>query len=108
VLHVALTEARDSQDPNPKRIDMVTGPLSVAMRVTGSGAGTGQPANEVVDLVAMRGYFHINAPHPRGQAISPGNVMCLILNAHTGFVEARSLGNKVPHLSRLGRITRLR
>jgi hypothetical protein len=107
VLHIALTEADNSQDPSPKRVEMATGALSVALHVTDSGAGTGQAGNEVVDLVVMRGYFHINAPHPRGQSIPPGKIMCLILNAHTGFVEDRSLGSKVPLLSHVGRVTRL-
>jgi len=108
VLHIALTEAGNSQDPHPKRIEMATGTLSVAMRVIESGASTSPAGDEAVDLVVMRGFFHINASHPRGRSIPPGKVMCLILNTHTGFVEARSLGNKVPFLSHLGRVTQLR
>jgi hypothetical protein len=108
VLQIAVTEAGNSQDPNPKHIAMATGKLSVAMRVMDPG-GSGSPGgDEIVDLVVMRGYFHINGSPPPGRVIPPGKVMCLIIDAHTGFVEGRSLGNEVPHLSRLGRVTRLR
>lgn len=108
VLQISLTEAGNSQDPNPKRIAMATGKLSVAMRVMDPGGSGGPGGDETVDLVVMRGYFYINGSPPPGRVIPPGKVMCLTINAHTGFVEGRSLGNKVPHLSHLGRVTRLR
>ncbi|HEY5194330.1 MAG TPA: hypothetical protein VIJ39_10730 [Solirubrobacteraceae bacterium] len=108
VLHIALVEAKESQDPHPKRIEMATGSLSAALRVMEPKASAAPAGTEVVDLVVMRGYFHINAPHPRGHPIAPGKVLCLVINAHTGFVQARSLGSEVPALSHLGRVTRLR
>jgi hypothetical protein len=108
VLHIALTEADNSQDAKPKRIEMATGTLSGAMHVMDSGASGIPEGDKDVDLVVMRGYFQINAPEPRGSVIPPGKVMCLIIDAHTGFVQARSLGDKAPLLSHLGRVTRLR
>jgi hypothetical protein len=109
VLHIALREAVNSRDPHPKRIEMATGSLGAAIKVTEPNATSGSvlTSPELVDLVVMHGYFHINGPHPRGSRIGPGKVLSLILSAHTGFVEARSLGNKVPALSHLGRVTRL-
>ncbi len=110
VLHIALREAANSQDPHPKRIEMATGSLGAASKVMDPQgiSGSVMRSPELVDLVVMRGYFQINGPHPRGSRIRPGKVLCLILSAHTGFVEARSLGDKVPVLSHLGRVTRLR
>jgi hypothetical protein len=111
VLRIALREAEQSQDPRPKRIEMATGSLRNAASVMdptdrlGSGAG----GEEVVDLVVMHGYFHINGSPPRGHSIAPGKVMELIIGAHTGFVEGRSLSNEEPvALSHLGPVTRLR
>jgi hypothetical protein len=109
VLEIALKEAKSSRDQHPKRIEMATGSLGAAMKVMDPQgiSGSVMTSPELVDLVVMRGYFHINGPHPRGSPIQPGKVLCLILSAHTGFVEARSLSNKVPALSHLGRVTRL-
>jgi hypothetical protein len=110
VLHIALTEAKDSQDPHPKRIEMVTGTLASAEQVLEAKdtPGSLQSNSESVDVVVMRGHFHIDAPHPRGHPIGPGKVLGLILDAHTGSVEVRSLSDVVPALSHLGRVTRLR
>jgi hypothetical protein len=111
VLNIALTEARDSADHHPKRIEMATGLLKDAVKVMDPTSGLGPviDGRQVVDMVVMHGYFHVNAPHPSHSRIAPGKVMELIIGAHTGFVQARSLGNKVPvPLSHLGRVTRLR
>ncbi len=110
VLDIALREAAHSEDPHPKSIEMATGSLGAAAKVMEPGAVGGSVLTnpELVDVVVMRGYFHINGSPPRGSHIAPGKVLCLTISAHTGFVEARSLGNKVPVLSHLGPVTRLR
>jgi hypothetical protein len=105
VLKIALGEARDSADSHPKRIEMATGPLSVAMKVMGGGTASNE---EPVDLVVMYGHFKINAPSPRGHPIGPSHVLQLIITAYGGSVEARSTGAPSASLSQLGPVTRLR
>jgi len=111
VLHIALGEARSSNDPHPRRIEMASGSLRDAMSVmdpTG-GSGTAGDGQETVDLVAMHGHFRIDAPHPRGRQIGPGKVIELVIGAHTGFVQGRSQSDSVEvPLSHLGPVTRLR
>jgi hypothetical protein len=110
VLDIALVQAAHSRDPHPKRIEMATGSLGAALKVTEPRAITGSATTspELVDLVVIRGHFHIIGSPPLGRHIAPGRVLELIIGAHTGFIESRSLGNEVPVLSRLGPVTRLR
>ena len=111
VLQIALTEAKRSADPHPKRIEMVSGSLRAATGVTDPTGGLGSAVNgqEVVDLVVMHGYFHVNGSPPRGHHIAPGKVLELIIDAHTGFVQGLTLSDEVPvPLSQLGPVTRLR
>lgn len=112
VLNIALTAAKDSQDPDPIRIEMATGPLKRAWHVLEPEAkfGTLENAKEVVDLVVIHGYFHLSGTHPPpGHEVKPGKIMCLILNAQTGMLRGRSLSDAMPlPLSRLGRVVRLR
>lgn len=110
VLDIALREATKSRDPHPKRIEMASGSMGAAIKVEEPQAVSGSALTnpELVDLVVMRGYFHLDASHPRGGRIAPGKILELIIAAHTGFVEGRSLGNEVPVLSHLGPVTRLR
>jgi hypothetical protein len=110
VLEIALREARHSADPHPKRIEMATCSLRGARHVMEPrewlSSATGM---ETVDLVVMHGYFHIDASHPPHSRIAPGKVFELIIGAHTGFVQARSLSDRVPAaLSHLGPVTHLR
>jgi len=90
---------------------MVSGSLRAATGVTDPTGGLGSAVNgqEVVDLVVMHGYFHVNGSPPRGHHIAPGKVLELIIDAHTGFVQGLTLSDEVPvPLSQLGPVTRLR
>jgi hypothetical protein len=111
VLEIALREAVRSRDPHPKRIEMASGSLKDATSVTDPSGGLGSAVDgkEMVYVVVMHGYFHVNGSPPRGRSIAPGKVLELIIGAYTGFVQERSLSNKVPvPLSRLGPVTRVR
>jgi hypothetical protein len=111
VLQVALARAKRAGDPHPKRIEMASGPLKDAMSVSDptSGLGPAVDGEELVDLVVMHGWFHVNGSPPRGRHIAPGRVLEVIVDAHSGFVQGLSLGNRLPvSLSRLGEVTRLR
>jgi hypothetical protein len=105
VLQIALREARHAADPHPKRIEMATGPLGVALKVMGGGATASE---EPVDLVVMYGHFKINAPSPRNHPIGPSHVLQLIITAYSGSIEARSTAAPGAPLSQLGPVTRLR
>jgi hypothetical protein len=108
VLQIGLLEAGRAGDAHPKRIKLASGSLRDALRVTDPRSELESGGSEVVDLLVMHGYFHINGSPPRGRSIAPGKVMELIVDAHTGFVEGRSLSNKEPvALSHLGPVTRL-
>jgi hypothetical protein len=111
VLQIALTEAKRSADPHPKRIEMASGSLKVATSVTDPTGrlGSGVNEKEAVDLVVMHGHFQVNGSPPLGRHIAPGKVLELIVGAHTGFVQELTSGNDVPvPLSHLGPVTRLR
>lgn len=111
VLQIALTEAKRSADPHPKRIEMAGGSLKVATSVTDPTGRLGAAVNgkEAVDLVVMHGYFHVNGSPPLGHHIAPGKILELIIGAHTGFVQELTLSDDVPvPLSQLGPVTRLR
>jgi hypothetical protein len=111
VLQISLREAEQSMDPHPKRIEMASGSLKDATSVMDPASELGPTIDgqEVVDLVVMHGYFHLNGSPPPGRSIAPGKVMELIIDIHTGSVGGLSLSNKEPvPLSHLGRVTRLR
>lgn len=110
VLRIALREAEQSRDPHPKRIEMASGSLKDATSVMDptSELGPAIDGQEVVDLVVMHGYFHVNGSPPPGDQIAPGKVMELIIDIQTGSVAGLSLSNREPvPLSHLGPVTRL-
>jgi len=62
--------------------------------------------NRRVDLVAMRGHF-VKKARPHGFPGAEGRVLELIIDAHTGVVDARGLLERPGDLSRLGPVMRL-
>ena len=55
----------------------------------------------------MRGHFTANHG-PRGAKAPKGTVLELVIDAHTGAIEVRSLYSRVPvPLSRLGQVRRI-
>jgi hypothetical protein len=120
VLRIALSRAKFDGDRHPTKVRAAKGRLSKALRVMDTIGKTSFPlqpggpeapgnASSQVYLVAMRGHFVVNGPHPHGSPAPKGHVLELIVDAHTGVVEGLSLGPRLrAPLSRLGRVTRLR
>ena len=103
-------------DRHPRDIRFATGTLEDAMAVfepqairnpniSPNGPAAEGGADSEVDLIAVWGKFHANVSVPRGAKAPKGTVMELIVDTHSGFVEMRSLGDRLPApLSRLGRV----
>lgn len=116
---VALHAAKAWGDPHPRDIRFATGTLEHAMavlepqaignpNVSPNGPDAQGGADSEVDLIAVWGHFHANVSGPRGAKAPAGNVMELIVDTHSGFVEMRSLRDRIAApLSRLGPVTDL-
>jgi hypothetical protein len=126
VLHIALRVARSYGVRHPRDILEAVGRLLIADAIfdelppgvpTPESSATQKAETEImneeggpnrlVDFLALRGHFVKNA-QPDGFPGTEGRVLDLIVDAHTGVVDARGLLEKTPDLSRLGHVTRLR
>jgi hypothetical protein len=126
VLHIALRVARSYGERHPRDILEAAGRLVIADEIFDEpepGFPTPEsPAmqkaeteimneeggpNRLVDLFALRGHF-VKKAKPDGFPGAEGRVLDLIVDAHTGVVDAQGLGEETPDLSRLGHVTRLR
>jgi hypothetical protein len=76
-------------------------PIPGGGAVPASGATSAWLASST-DLVLMHGHFTANLPVPMGHTLPSGTVYALILDAHTGFPEARYIGNSSPDPAALG------
>ncbi|MCW3033869.1 MAG: hypothetical protein JWM60_2214, partial [Solirubrobacterales bacterium] len=109
---VALRVARAWGDRHPRAIEYASGTLEDAMAVLEPEGGSTSPSSpgdveshSAVDLIAVWGHFTSNGSRPRGTKAPTGTVMELIVDAHSGFVEVRSLSHRLPApLSRLGSV----
>ncbi len=72
-----------------------------------AGEGLGE-ASSIVELVVMGGHFTSNGPEPPGRPVPTGTVLSVTIDAHTGYRQLLTLGDKLPALSKLGPITRLK
>lgn len=123
---LAARYAAEAGDPNPTGLTAARGTFAGAQAVLDPGspmlarpAGAKLPDGSTVPpsaatsawlaspayLVVMRGRFTANLPVPRGRALPGGAVYALIIDAHTGFAEARYLGPRAPDPRALGPVT---
>lgn len=104
ILGVALRLAVDAGDDHPSLIQHVVGPHDLAVEI-------GSFGNNVFDqtrccLIAVRGSFVLtDATRPAGAATPRGTVMIIYLNARTGALMGRGLGDRYPDLEKLGPVT---
>jgi hypothetical protein len=114
VQHIALKYAGLAQEPSPSKISVAQGSFADAQAIMESSIGGQAPSGKVpwsdssVYLVVMHGNFTLDdVPTPPERKSPTGTVMGLILDAHTGFREGRSLGVVAPNLEALGPVVRL-
>jgi hypothetical protein len=104
ILGVVLRLAAEAGDDHPSLIQHIAGPHDLAVKI-------GSVGNKVFDqtrcyLIALRGSFVLNnATRPAGAAAPRGIVMIIFLNARTGALMGRGLGDRYPDLDRLGPVT---
>jgi hypothetical protein len=115
---VARRAAGQWGEKHPRRLEYTTAALQPAKEVVAGEApaaplaapDSNAPAGDarsLVDVVVMRGHFTANLG-PRGAKPPTGTVLELVIDAHTGAIEMRSLRNRVPvPLSRLGQVRRI-
>jgi hypothetical protein len=116
---IARHAAKQWGEKHPQRIAYTTAALAPAMKVAAgeapatplvapdSESPAGDPAS-LVDVVAVWGHFTANVHPPRGAKAPTGTVLELVVDAHTGAIESRSLSDRVRvPLSRLGKVHRL-
>lgn len=109
---IARRVAAQWGDARPRDIRYASGTREDAMKLLAPSSGSnpsvspaGPGAQSEVDLVAAWGRFTADVPGPRGAPAPKGTVLELLVDAHSGFVEMRSLGNRLPApLSKLGRV----
>jgi hypothetical protein len=117
---LALREGARDADPRPASISTAKGPLLLALNVMSShSAPTTAPAamtdgqraamEASVYLIEMQGSFTLaDARVRRGEPAPQGTVLRLIVDAHSGSVEGRSLSTEIEApLSNLGRVEEL-
>lgn len=114
VQQIALKDAQLAQEPNPSAISVAQGSFANAQAVMESSLGGQAPSGKVpwsdssVYLVVMHGKFTLDdVPTPPERKSPTGTVMGLILDAHTGFREGRSVGVVAPNLQTLGPVAQL-
>ena len=114
VQHIALKYAGLAQEPSPSTISVSQGSFADAQAIMESSIGGQAPSGKVpwsdssVYLVVMHGNFTLDdVPTPPERKSPTGTVMGLILDAHTGFREGRSLGVVAPNLEALGPVVQL-
>src|SRR4051812_14871084 len=116
---VARSAAKRWGEKHPQRIAYTTAALASGRKVAAgeapgtplvapdSGAPAGAPTS-LVDVIAVSGHFTAKGSPPRGARIQPGTVLELVVDAHTGAIEMRSLSDRVRvPLSRLGTVHRI-
>lgn len=128
VAQLALRYAGQAGDGSPAEVTESRGSFAAAQAVLDPGSPlAGQTAGaqlsgggtvpvsaatsawlaSAADLVIMRGNFAANLPVPKGAALPSGSVYALILDAHSGFPEARYIGDRAPNPGALGPPTML-
>lgn len=116
---VARRAAKRWGEKHPQKIAYTTAALAPGRKVADgeapgrplaapdSGSPAGDPTS-LVDVIAVWGHFTANASPPRGAKAPTGTVLELVVDAHTGAIETRSLSDRVRvPLSRLGTVHRI-
>jgi hypothetical protein len=107
VREIAVSQALVNGESNPTDVTAVNGTLQEALRAMDPSMGSpGDEAemNSSAKLVVMHGHFTLAAAQvPHGHTAPTGSVMTLIVDAHTGFIEGRSIGEEVPSETQLER-----
>lgn len=118
---ISPTDAREAaekdvrivaSEPDPQQITMARGTVGNAQTVMEAvahasnpqfvGSGTIPWSKFAAYLVVLHGNFRLTMHVPRGHESPQGSVMALIIDAHTGIVEGRYIGNETPNLNSLG------
>jgi hypothetical protein len=104
---IALEEARRDDDGDPSSISAASGTLLSALNVMSPNSAPTTALSAMPDgeraameapvyIVEMHGSFTLAAARvPRDESAPQGTVLRLLLDAHTGAVEGRSLGSAV-------------
>lgn len=104
-------------DSSPERIQTVEGP-ALRSALTIAVPGVAQPDQQSpgisewdgssTDVITMDGEFSLaTAPRPAGEHAPKGHVLSVVLDAHTGTVDAISLNGTAPNLAELGSVRTL-
>jgi hypothetical protein len=110
------TEEGDEPSPTSVRAVMNV-PLDSALGVAAPGATTPQSPSATMsawlhsgsDVITMHGHFTlVTTPHPSQAANPSGAQLTLILDAHTGQLDAMHLGGAEPEIAKLGAVSVLR
>jgi hypothetical protein len=114
----AVREAQRAGDTSPTAISVTRCEFAAAetalnevaseKAVPASAPDTTPWAHNAVFFVAMTGHFNFDAPTPRGTVASGGTVLALVVNAHTGFVLSRYVGEAMPDLEAVGPVVALK
>jgi hypothetical protein len=108
VKKIAVTQAQENGEPSPADITVANGTLEQALHVMDhelepNGPGGTAEMDSSAKLVVMHGNFTLTAARvPREHVPPKGSVMDVVIDAHTGFVEGRSIGPDAPNLNELG------
>jgi hypothetical protein len=107
----------DAGDSAPERVRSVLGTsLDSALAVAAPGvkgpqeisAGIAAWDQSSTDVITMDGGFVLgNAPRPASESPPSGHVLSIVIDAHTGTVDAVSLGGTEPDLATLGAVRQL-
>jgi hypothetical protein len=104
---IARQEAQRDGDGDPSSILAASGMLLSALNVMSPNSAPTTPLSAMPDgeraameapvyIIEMHGSFTLAAARdPRGESAPQGTVLRLLLDAHTGAVEGRSLGSAV-------------
>lgn len=101
---IALRVAAGADDASPVSITARSTTFAEAMRVDEprgalqppSSTGEANFQQSAVVLVILDGQFTLNAPTAEGRPDPSGTVLSLIIDAHTGWIDARGVAEDAP------------
>jgi hypothetical protein len=107
---VALREAARAGDSKPSRMTGANATYDDAAKALDPGATRSPPSSEreasyrqsAVVVVVLHGHFTLKASTPAGRRAPSGQVLSIVIDAHTGLVEFRAIEESEPELAQLG------
>ncbi len=101
---IALRVAAGSDDSSPSSITATSTTFADATRVDEPHGARQPPSSNgeanfeqsAVDLVVIDGHFTLNVPTMEGRPDPSGKVLSLIIDAHTGWIDARGIAENEP------------